>query len=68
MVFTPQMNYTDRATAACHRSYCQFLRVEGVAWSAQQIPTAVNLGFLDRMIYIILLLIKPEISLQSSDS
>jgi hypothetical protein len=25
-----------------------FLRIEGVAWSAQRIPTAVNLGFLDR--------------------
>jgi hypothetical protein len=24
-----------------------FLRAEGVAWSAQPIPTAVNLGFLD---------------------
>jgi hypothetical protein len=28
------------------------LRVEGVAWSAQRIPTAVNLGFLDRIEYI----------------
>jgi hypothetical protein len=25
-----------------------FLRVEGVAWSAQRIPTAVNLDFLDQ--------------------
>jgi hypothetical protein len=24
-----------------------FLRTDGVAWSAQHIPTAVNLGFLD---------------------
>jgi hypothetical protein len=24
-----------------------YLRIEGVAWSAQRIPTAVNLGFLD---------------------
>jgi hypothetical protein len=24
-----------------------FLRVEGVAWSVQRIPMAVNLGFLD---------------------
>jgi hypothetical protein len=37
----------DRATAACRRSQCQLLRIEGVAWSAQRIPTAVNLGFLD---------------------
>jgi hypothetical protein len=26
----------------------KFLRVEGVVWSEQRIPTAVNLGFLDR--------------------
>jgi hypothetical protein len=44
---SPQANYTDRATAACWRSWCQLLRIEGVAWSEQQIPTAVNLGFLD---------------------
>jgi hypothetical protein len=45
--FSPQANYTDRATATCRRSWCQLLRIEGVAWSAQRIPTAVNLGFLD---------------------
>jgi hypothetical protein len=27
---------------------CRLLRIEGVTWSAQRIPTAVNLGFLDR--------------------
>jgi hypothetical protein len=27
------------------------LRVECVAWSAQRIPTAVNLAFLDRSLY-----------------
>jgi hypothetical protein len=27
------------------------LRVEGVTWSAQRIPTAVHLGFLDRSRY-----------------
>jgi hypothetical protein len=26
---------------------CQLLRIEGVAWSAQRIPTAVSLGFLN---------------------
>jgi hypothetical protein len=46
--FSPQANYTDRATAAFRRSWCQLLRLEGVAWSAQRNPTAVNLGFLDR--------------------
>jgi hypothetical protein len=38
---SPQANYIDRAAAACLRSYCQLLRVEGVAWTAQRIPTAV---------------------------
>jgi hypothetical protein len=47
----PQANYTDRATAACRRSLCQLLRINGVTWSAQLIPTAVNLGFLDRSRY-----------------
>jgi hypothetical protein len=31
---SPRANYTDRATAACRRSYCQLLRVEGATWSA----------------------------------
>jgi hypothetical protein len=39
--FRPRANYTDRATATCGRSYCQILRMEGVTWSAQRIPTAV---------------------------
>jgi hypothetical protein len=52
VAFSPQANYTDRATAACRRSYCQLLRIDGVAWSAQLIPTAVNFGFLDRSRYI----------------
>jgi hypothetical protein len=47
---SPHANNTDRATAACRRSR-QPLRVEGVAWSAQRIPTVVNLGFLDRRRY-----------------
>jgi hypothetical protein len=45
--FSPQANYTNRAIAACRRSWCQLLSIEGVAWSAQRIPTTVNLGFLD---------------------
>jgi hypothetical protein len=51
VTFSPQVNYTDRATAACRRSWCQLLRIEGVAWSAQQIPTAVNLCILERSRY-----------------
>jgi hypothetical protein len=34
-------NYTDRANAACRRSDCQLLRIEGATWSAWRIPTAV---------------------------
>jgi hypothetical protein len=46
--FGPLANYADRATAACWRSSANFLRIEGVAWSAQRIPPVVRLGFLDR--------------------
>jgi hypothetical protein len=38
---SPRANYTDRATAACRRSDCQLLRIEGAMWSAWRIPTAV---------------------------
>jgi hypothetical protein len=31
---SPRANYTDRATAACRRSYCQLLRIEGATWSS----------------------------------
>jgi hypothetical protein len=44
---SPQANYTDRATAACLRSYYHLLRIEGVTWSAQRIPYGRNLDFLD---------------------
>jgi hypothetical protein len=44
---SPQANYTDRAITACTGSYYQLLRIEGVAWSAQRIHTAVNLDSLD---------------------
>jgi hypothetical protein len=45
VAFSPQANYTDRATAACWRSYCQLLRIEDVAWSEQRIPPVVNSVF-----------------------
>jgi hypothetical protein len=38
---SPRANYTDQATAACRRSDCQLLRIEGAMWSAWRIPTAV---------------------------
>jgi hypothetical protein len=31
---SPRANYTDRAAAACRRSDCQLLRIEGATWSA----------------------------------
>jgi hypothetical protein len=31
---SPRANYTDRATAACRRSDCQLVRIEGATWSA----------------------------------
>jgi hypothetical protein len=31
---SPRSNYTDRATAACRRSDCQLLRIEGATRSA----------------------------------
>jgi hypothetical protein len=31
---SPRANYTDRATAACRRSDCQLLQIEGATWSA----------------------------------
>jgi hypothetical protein len=49
--FSPQANYIDRETAACRRSWCQLQWTEGVAWSAQRIPTADNFGLLDRRRY-----------------
>jgi hypothetical protein len=42
---SPQANYTDRATAACRRSDCQLVRIEGATWSAWRIPPAVFLVF-----------------------
>jgi hypothetical protein len=38
---SPRANYTDRSTTACRRSDYQLLQIEGVTWSAWQIPTAV---------------------------
>jgi hypothetical protein len=61
--FSLQANYTDRATAACRRSQCQLLRIEGVAWSAQRIPTAVILGFLDRSRYFSIQVKKKKVKL-----
>jgi hypothetical protein len=39
----------------------KFLRVEGVAWSAQRIPTSINLSFLDRSRYFIIQ-VAPQLS------
>jgi hypothetical protein len=38
---SPQAIYTEQATAACRRSDCQLVRMEGATWSAWRIPPAV---------------------------
>jgi hypothetical protein len=48
---SPRANYTDRATAACWRSDCQLVRIEGATWSALTDPSGRMLGFLDRSRY-----------------
>jgi hypothetical protein len=51
--FSQQANHTDHSTAACRGSSWQMLRLEGVAWSVQRVPTAVNLSFLGQTRYFI---------------
>jgi hypothetical protein len=46
---SPQANYTDQATAACRRSDCQLLRIEGATCVTD--PYGRILGFLDRSRY-----------------
>jgi hypothetical protein len=48
---SPQANYTDRATAACRRSDCQLLRIEGCHVVSVTDPYVRILGFLDRSRY-----------------
>jgi hypothetical protein len=38
---SPRVNYTDRATAACRRSDCQLVWIEGATWSEWRVPMAV---------------------------
>jgi hypothetical protein len=45
---SPRANYTDRATAACRRSDCQILRIEGGHVVRVTDPYGRILGFLDR--------------------
>jgi hypothetical protein len=44
-------NYADRATAACRRSDCQLLRIEGCHVVSVMDPYDRILGFLDRSRY-----------------
>jgi hypothetical protein len=46
VAFSPQANNTDRVNAAVSEVSANFLRIEGVAWSAQRIPPAANSVFL----------------------
>jgi hypothetical protein len=48
---SPRANYTDRATAACRRSDCQLLRIEGCNVVSVTDPYSRILGFLDMSRY-----------------
>jgi hypothetical protein len=48
---SPRANYADRATAACHRIWCQLLRIEGFHVVIATDPYGRILGFLDRSRY-----------------
>jgi hypothetical protein len=50
VAFSPQANYTERPPLV-DEVCANFLRLDGIAWSAQRIPTAVKLGFQDRSRY-----------------
>jgi hypothetical protein len=45
---SPRANYTDRATAACRRSYSQLLRIQECHVVSVTDPYGRILGFLDR--------------------
>jgi hypothetical protein len=59
--FGTRANCSDQLTAACWRSECQLLRIEGVVWSSHRIPTVVKLGFLDWSRYFFLQ-VAPQLS------
>jgi hypothetical protein len=40
--FGPRVNYTYRAMPLVGEVSASYFRIEGVAWSAQRIPTVVN--------------------------
>jgi hypothetical protein len=48
VAFSLKANYTNRAVGEVTANFCG---ERGVAWSAQRIPTASNLGFLHRSRY-----------------
>jgi hypothetical protein len=48
---SPQANYTDRATAACYRSYCQLFADRGCRVVSVTDPHGRIIGFLDRSRY-----------------
>jgi hypothetical protein len=54
----PRANYTDRLS---DRRLLAKLWIQDVAWSAQRIPTVVNLGFLNRNRYFFLQ-VAPQLS------
>jgi hypothetical protein len=51
VAFSPRSNYADRATAACRRSRCQLLRIEGCRVVSTTNPHGSILVFLHRSRY-----------------
>jgi hypothetical protein len=52
VAFSPQANYTDRATAICRRNLVPIFADRGVSRGRRGgSPTVVNLSFLDRSRY-----------------
>jgi hypothetical protein len=51
VAFSPQVNYTDRATAACRRSWCQLFADRGCCVVSTTDLYDCILGFLDQSRY-----------------
>jgi hypothetical protein len=52
VTFSLQAIYTDRGTPLVSEVSANFCGWRTVVWSAQRVPTVINLGFLDRYLYL----------------
>jgi hypothetical protein len=51
VAFSPQANYTDRRPPLAGEFSAKFCGENVVPWSLRRVPTAINVGFLDRSRY-----------------